>query len=154
VDVFPRTADARVDLFPEALERESKAGLYCFLPDPATEAFPLALISPATDRTISSTMGELVTKAASLVMHPIDAHARDLEEGCDVRVFNDLGEVRCKLNIEPTTRPGTVVLPKGSWRKHTTNRMTATALVPDTLTDVGAGACFNDARVQVERIAN
>ena len=30
-----------------------------------------------------------------------------------------------------------------------TNGVTGTALVPDTLTDVGAGACFNDARVQV-----
>ena len=27
--------------------------------------------------------------------------------------------------------------------------LTGTALVPDTLTDLGGGACFNDARVQV-----
>ena len=26
---------------------------------------------------------------------------------------------------------------------------TATALAPDTLTDLGGGACFNDARVEV-----
>ncbi len=30
--------------------------------------------------------------------------------------------------------------------------MTANALVPDSLTDLGAGACFNDARVQVARL--
>jgi len=29
-------------------------------------------------------------------------------------------------------------------------RLLATALAPDTLTDLGGGACFNDARVQVE----
>ena len=29
---------------------------------------------------------------------------------------------------------------------------TATALAPDTLTDLGDGACFNDARVQVARL--
>ena len=29
------------------------------------------------------------------------------------------------------------------------NGLTATALVPDTLTDIGGGACFNDARVEV-----
>ena len=45
--------------------------------------------------------------------------------------------------------PGTVVLPKGLWRKHTANGYTANALAPDTLTDLGGGACFNDARVQV-----
>jgi hypothetical protein len=32
------------------------------------------------------------------------------------------------------------------------NRSTATALAPDTLTDLGGGACFNDARVEVVRI--
>jgi hypothetical protein len=43
-----------------------------------------------------------------------------------------------------------VMLPKGLWRKSTSNGFTANALAPDTLTDIGAGACFNDARVQVE----
>ena len=36
-------------------------------------------------------------------------------------------------------------------RRHIANSSTANALVPDTLTDLGGGACFNDARVQVER---
>jgi anaerobic selenocysteine-containing dehydrogenase len=152
VDVLPRTPDERVDLFPEALERESKAGLYCYIPETADDRFPLALLSPASDRTISSTMGELVEAPANLVMHPLDARARKLEEGADVRVFNDLGEVLCSLSIEPTVRPGAVVLPKGLWRRHTANRLTANALAPDTLTDIGAGACFNDARVQVEAV--
>jgi hypothetical protein len=30
--------------------------------------------------------------------------------------------------------------------------MTATSLVPATLTDLGKGACFNDSRVEVERL--
>jgi anaerobic selenocysteine-containing dehydrogenase len=154
VDVFPRTPDGKVDLFPDALVRESTAGLYEYIPDPATTAYPLALISPASDRTISSTLGELPRPDVALVMHPLDSRARGLEEGASVRVFNDLGEVRCQLSIEPTVRPGTVALPKGIWRSSTANRSTATALVPDRLTDVGAGACFNDARVQVERIVN
>lgn len=154
VDVFPRTADRKVDLFPEALERESSAGLYRYLSDPASDRFPLALISPSSDRTISSTLGELPRPEVSLVMHPFDSRARGLEEGANIRVFNELGEVRCKLSIEPTVRPGTVVLPKGLWRMSTANYATATALAPDSLTDIGGGACFNDARVEVERVAN
>jgi anaerobic selenocysteine-containing dehydrogenase len=154
VDVFPKTTDRKIDLFPEALERESKAGLFCYLPDPESERFPLALISPASDRTISSTLGELPRPEVALVMHPVDARPRGLEEGDSIRVFNELGDVRCKLSIEPTVRPGTVVLPKGLWRASTGNRQTATALAPDTLTDIGKGACFNDARVQVERVAH
>jgi anaerobic selenocysteine-containing dehydrogenase len=154
IDVFPRTPDAKVNLFPEHLEHESAAGLYRYIPEAVEPGFPLALLSPASDRTISSTLGDLVTREAELVMHPLDAHARGLEEGASVRVFNDLGEVRCKLNIEPSVRPGAVVLPKGLWRRQTANRSTANALAPDSLTDIGAGACFNDARVQVERATN
>ena len=38
---------------------------------------------------------------------------------------------------------------EGLWRKSTYNGSTSNALVPDTLTDLGGGACFNDARVEV-----
>ena len=68
-----------------------------------------------------------------------------------MRVFNDLGEVHCTLQLGSWIRPGTVSLPKGLWRR-TRERVTATALVPDTLTDLGGGACFNDARVQVDAV--
>ena len=68
-----------------------------------------------------------------------------------MRVFNTLGEVRCKAGVGEGIRRGTVSMPKGIWRKHTANGYTGTVLVPDTLTDLGGGACFNDARVQIER---
>jgi anaerobic selenocysteine-containing dehydrogenase len=150
IDVMPRTSDAKVDLFPQSLDREAPAGLYTYRPDPATMEFPLALISPASERTISSTLAELPRPEVRLLMHPSDAASRHLEDGAAVRVFNALGEVRCNLQIGSWIRPGTVSLPKGLWRRHTANGYTANALVPDTLTDLGGGACFNDARVQVE----
>ena len=49
-------------------------------------------------------------------------------------------------------RRGTVSLPKGLWKKNTLNGSTANALVSDSLTDLGHGACFNDARVEVTRM--
>jgi anaerobic selenocysteine-containing dehydrogenase len=152
VDVMPRTCDAKVDLFPDALEAEAPMGLYTFQPDPASDRFPLALISPASDKTISSTLGELARPAVALLMNPDDAAPRGLKDGDPVKVFNELGEVQCALKIEATIREGTVSLPKGLWRKSTWNQMTANVLVPDSLTDLGAGACFNDARVQVARL--
>ena len=150
VDVFPWTPDGKVHLFPEHLDAESPAGLYAYQPDPATDAYPLALISPSSDRTITSTLSELPRPEVRLLMHPDDAAARDIEDGADVRIFNQLGEVRCRAQVGGWIRPGTVLLPKGLWRKHTANGFTATALAPDTLTDLGGSACFNDARVQVE----
>jgi anaerobic selenocysteine-containing dehydrogenase len=150
VDVFPRTPDAKVNLFPDDLEREAPLGLYRYQPDPATAQFPLALISPASERTISSTLGELPRPAVRLEMHPADAAARGVADGDDVRVFNERGEVRCTVRVGAWIRPGTVMLPKGLWRRNLANGATANSLVPDSLTDLGGGACFNDARVQVE----
>jgi anaerobic selenocysteine-containing dehydrogenase len=150
VDVFPKTADRKAHLFPSDVT--ATHGLYTFQPDPATADAPLTLISPASEKTISSTLGELRTRPAELMIHPDDARLRGIEEGDHIRVFNALGEVRCLVNVGPVVRPGTVSLSKGLWSRSTENGSTATALVPDTLTDIGAGACFNDARVQVERI--
>jgi len=149
VDVFPNTPDRKVDLFPAVLESATPAGLYRFQPDPATEQYPLTLISPASERTISSTLGELPRPDVKLLMHPADAIPRGLSDGDLVRVFNDLGEVHCTLHVAAAIRPGTLSLPKGLWRRSTRNGLTGTTLVPDTLTDIGEGACFNDARVQV-----
>ena len=154
VDVFPNTPDRKVDLFPADLEASAPMGLYRFQPDPQTDRYPLALISPASDRTISSTLGELPRPDVKLTMHPADAEARGLAENDQVRMFNDLGEVQCTLKVAPSIRPGTISLPKGIWRRSTPNSATGTALVPDTLTDLGGGACFNDARVQVASLAN
>ena len=152
VDVFPWTADGKVHLFPAHLDADAPAGLYGYQPDPATDDFPLALISPSSDRTITSTLSELPRPEVRLLIHPDDAGSRDIEDGADVRIFNRLGEVHCRAQIGSWIRPGTVLLPKGLWRKHTRNGYTATALAPDTLTDLGGSACFNDARVQVEVI--
>jgi anaerobic selenocysteine-containing dehydrogenase len=153
VDVFPNTPNRKVDLFPAALESSAPMGLYRFQPDPATERFPLTLISPASERTISSTLAELPRLDVKLLMHPDDARSRGLDEGDLVRIFNELGEVHVPLAVEPGIRCGTVSLPKGIWRRNTRNHMTGTSLVPDTLTDIGDGACFNDARVQVASLA-
>jgi len=150
-DVWPRTADRKVHLYPEALAQDAPAGLYGYQPDPATSDFPLALISPASEKTISSTLAELSRPEVRLLIHPDDAAVRGVNDGDEVRVFNALGEVRCKAGVGAWIRRGTVSMPKGIWRKHTANGFTGTSLVPDALTDLGGGACFNDARVQVER---
>lgn len=149
VDVFPLTADRKVDLFPQAIAADAPAGLYGYQPDPATDRFPLALISPASEKTVSSTLGELRERAAMLHINPGDAADRGIAQSDAVRVFNALGEFHCPANLTADVRPGTVSFSKGVWRKNTYNGFTSNAVVPDSLTDLGGGACFNDARVQV-----
>jgi anaerobic selenocysteine-containing dehydrogenase len=152
-DIWPLTPDRKVHLFPETLDREAPAGLYGYQPDPSTPDFPLALISPASERSISSSLAELPRPEVRLMMHPDDAEARGVKDGDAIRIFNALGEVRCNAQVARSIRPGTVSLPKGLWRKHTANGYTSNVLVGDQLTDLGGGACFNDARVQVQAVA-
>lgn len=151
VDVWPKTEDAKIHLWPESLVAQGP--LLTYRPDPRTATCPLALISPASEHTITSTLGELRPGVAKLKMHPEDAHPRALGDGDPVRIFNELGEVHCEVSITPEICPGTVSLPKGLWQKSTFNGATGTALVPDSLTDIGGGACFNDARVEVKLLA-
>jgi anaerobic selenocysteine-containing dehydrogenase len=151
VDVRPKTEDGLIHLFPMTPERAPH--LYAFTPDPATEKYPLSLISPASPHTISSTLGEFRPRIARMKIHPDDAHPRGIADDDRVRIFNDLGDVHCEALVTPEVRPGTLSLPKGLWARSTFNGETATALAPDTLEPLSGGACFNDARVQVELLA-
>jgi anaerobic selenocysteine-containing dehydrogenase len=85
-------------------------------------------------------------------LHPEDARSRGVRDGDRVRVWNDLGEVICPARVSDDVRPGVAVLPKGLWSHNSENGATANVLCPDTLTDLGDGACFNDARVEVSRL--
>ncbi|HEY3569659.1 MAG TPA: molybdopterin-dependent oxidoreductase [Thermoanaerobaculia bacterium] len=151
VDAFPQTPDRKIHLVPEALDRESERGLYVFLDDPG--AGRLALISPAGSRRLNSTLGQLEKGPAALEIHPEDAGVRGIASGDAVRVWNEHGEVRVAARLNPDLRPGVVYLPKGLWSHNTLSGTTANALAPDTLTDIGKGACFNDARVEIDKIS-
>ncbi len=151
VDLHPKTPDGKIHLFPAGLPAQT--AIYHYEPDPATSAYPLSLISPASEHTISSTLGEFRPSIARVKINPEDARPRVIAEGDSVRIFNALGEVHCEASISPEVRPGTLSLAKGLWAKSTFNGATSNALVPDTLTDIGGGACFNDARVQIELLA-
>ena len=83
------------------------------MPDPATDEYPLALISPASDRTVSSTLGELDRPRVVLEMHPDDAAPRGIDDGDDVRVFNALGTLECGVKVTPLVRRGYGGVPEG-----------------------------------------
>ncbi|MFT4631145.1 MAG: anaerobic selenocysteine-containing dehydrogenase [Candidatus Pseudothioglobus sp.] len=113
--------------------------------------FPLTLISPSSNKMITSTFGGLKVndETPPLEMNPVDAEARGLENGIRVKVYNALGEVFLPLEITSAVRPGVLCSPKGSWFKTTSNKQTVSALAPTSKADLADGACFNDCRVEV-----
>jgi anaerobic selenocysteine-containing dehydrogenase len=153
VDAFPGTPDRKVHLVAEALDREAPYGLYTYQPDPGSAEFPLALISPALATQISSTFGQLRKAPGQLELSPADAAQRGIRTGDRVRMWNNLGEVECLAKVSSELRSGVCLLPKGLWRRHTRNGYTANALVPQKFADLAGQAAYNDARVQVAKLA-
>ena len=143
---FPLTVDGKIDLCPPQLGEHPFS-----YHSVASDGYPLQLISPATSRLISSTLGEFNMEELRVSLHPHDAGVRRITSGDRVRVFSDLGEVICRATVSDRVKPGVVVLPKGFWRKASLNGMTATALCPAHVSEVGGGACYNDAWVELER---
>jgi anaerobic selenocysteine-containing dehydrogenase len=151
-NIRPATPSGKVELKSEALaERWGAAAL---LPDwrPREVSYPLALISPASDRRISSTFGDLAAsrRAPPLLMNPADAARRGLAHAGEVRVWNERGEVILPLVATDAVAPGVVASEKGAWLATSRTGQTISALVSaDLKADLAEGACFNDTAVEV-----
>ena len=148
-NVFPTTPSGKIELQSALLAERYGAPLPDFRPVQST--YPLMLISPASDKRITSTFGGLAVNDATpaLAMHPDDAASRGLAEGEWVRVWNELGEVQLPLQITTVVRRGVVCSEKGAWLRTSANGQTISALAPAHKADLAEGACFNDARVEV-----
>ena len=95
--------------------------------------------------------GEFKVPAPAVSLHPSDAESRGLTDGDTAVVFNDRAEVELPVHIDRDLLAGICSIPKGLWRRSLPGGLTANALVPDDLSDLAGGACFNDARVEVRR---
>jgi anaerobic selenocysteine-containing dehydrogenase len=148
-NVFPATPSGKVELVSSYLARKYGRPLPTYRP--VESSYPLMLITPASDKRITSTFGGLAASAATppLEMHPDDARARGLADGVRVKMWNDLGEVHLPLRITDTVRPGLVRSLKGAWFRTSDNGQTVSALAPGHHADICEGACYNDARVEV-----
>jgi anaerobic selenocysteine-containing dehydrogenase len=151
--VMPATPSGRIELASNVLAERwgDEARLPAFRP--RRSAFPLALISPSSDKRISSTLlgaGGDPGEAPQLFIHPEDARARRLEGKKFVRVWNDLGAVVLPLTITDAVARGIVASEKGAWLATSRSRQTISALVSaDDRADLANGACFNDSGVEV-----
>jgi anaerobic selenocysteine-containing dehydrogenase len=151
-NVFPATPSGKIELKSETLA--ARWGDAALLPDwrEWDSEHPLMLISPASDKRISSTLGDQPgsRRAAPLLMHPEDAATRNLVSGATVKVWNERGVVILPLKLTDTVPPGVVASEKGTWLSTSRTGQTISALVSaDMRADLAEGACFNDTRVEV-----
>lgn len=116
---------------------------------PIDETYPLILVTPASPKMINSIFGEFNEPDPTIRLHPDDAAARGLVDGAPVTVHNDLGAITAEVRVDTDQRPGVAAMTKGVWWRSMPDGVGVNVLVPDSLSDLGGGACFNDTRVEV-----
>ena len=142
VDVFP--SQGYVDL--------AGSNPPAYRPSAVDADLPLILISPASDKAITSQLFELTPAgSAKVTLAPAEATRRGLRNGDEIRIRNSFGSVVATLAVSDEVTEGVASMPKGLWRRSTRNSWTANALAPDHVDPLGGGACYNDARVEIEK---
>ena len=121
------------------------------------DRFPLALVTPKTHLFLNSTFANQRRQHAAqpqpeLVISPADASPRGIEDGDQVRVFNDRGAFECAARVSDDARPGVLVAPMGWWNRDYAGGRSAQATTPQLLTAEGNAPTFNDNRVECERL--
>jgi len=86
-----------------------------------------------------------------LQMNAVDAIARGITEGDALRVHNDRGEVQLRARVDDSVPPG-VVSAYLDWARTSPGGRNINALTSDRLTDMGRGATFYSALVEVEKL--
>jgi len=160
---FP-TASGRAEIRSEKLAAQGHDAVTGYVPPregPVTapelaKRYPLAFISPPAHHFLNSTFSAQAVFVrregeASVTLHPQDAAARGIEEGQLVEVFNDRGRFQASARVSDAARPGLVVGLSIWWPKMCPGGRNANAVTSQELTDLGGGATFYDALVEVKR---
>ncbi|MCK8817849.1 molybdopterin-dependent oxidoreductase [Natroniella sulfidigena] len=87
--------------------------------DQLTEKYPLQCIAWHYKRRCHSTHdnNDWLEEVArqEIWINPQDAAVRGIEDGAEVRVFNDRGTIQIPAKITPRIIPGVVAIPQGAW---------------------------------------
>jgi anaerobic selenocysteine-containing dehydrogenase len=148
----PDTPSGKAELYSNSLEDARAEGLPSYRPLEQTHAF--LLVSPSSDRRTNSTFGGVAAldEETRVEMNPDDAARHALKNGQRVRLSNEQGDVILTLRITAAVRSGTLYVSKGSWLRTSETGQTINALIPGHRTDLGDGACYNDAQVEIEAV--
>ena len=116
--------------------------------------YPLQMISPPARNFLNSSFVNVASLQAIereplLEIHPVDAAARGIADGAEVRVFNDRGSYRCAARVSPRARPGVVNGLGVWWRKLGRDGTNVNELTHQRLTDLGRAPSFYDCLVEV-----
>jgi anaerobic selenocysteine-containing dehydrogenase len=155
------TPSGKVDLCNQSLAEAGLDPVAAFVPplesrhSQQPQQFPLELLARKHDNFLNSTFCNLpghqkMERRFELQMNAIDAAARGIATGDSVRVRNERGEVSLSARVDDSV-PAGVVAAYLDWARSSPGGKNLNALTSDRLTDLGRGATFYSALVEVEK---
>jgi len=153
-----RTPHGRAELLPIPVFTPATESRH----SPAARQYPLEFLGRKADNYMNSTFANLETHQKmekrtedALEIHAEDARARNISTGDLVEIFNDRGSLRLRALVDGAIPQG-VVSARLSWNKDTGNKAIAqhaniNQLTSERVTDIGAGATFYSALVEVRK---
>ncbi|WP_127537298.1 molybdopterin-containing oxidoreductase family protein [Paenibacillus illinoisensis] len=119
------------------------------------DVHPLMFLSPPNHNFLNSTFAntekhQRMEKMPMLLIHPEDAAHRNIEDGDAVVVWNDRGRIELTAKVSESMLPGTVIS-QGLWWDGSGRKQRVNSLTSGRLSDMGNGATFFSATVEVKR---
>lgn len=151
------TPSGKLEFYSEQLAKQGLSPVPDWQPDPveAEEAarWPLRLLTAPgyfQAHTAFSGVGFLRGREGKpfCVLHPEDAKKRGLNDGDQVRVFNDRGEIGLMLKVADEVQPGVLLVP-GQRPTGEAVSGTINMLCSDRYTDMGEGATYQSTWLDV-----
>ena len=157
------TPSGKIEFYSEALAAAGLDALPGFYPPVESrwgdmaKKYPLELLGRKNDNYMNSTFANLPGHRAmeertnqKIEIHPQDAESRGVADGDSVRVFNDRGSLKLTAMLNPSL-PAGVVAARLDWAKLAPDGGNVNALTSERLTDIGRGATFYSALVEVAK---
>ena len=158
---FP-TPSGKAELYSESLAAMGLDPVVSFVApeesrhSPLAGRFPLELLSRKADNFLNSTFCNLpgaqaMEETGLLEINSADAASRAIDDGDQVRVFNERGSVKLIARVNGTVQTG-VVAARLNWAKLSPEGASINVLTSERLTDIGRGATFYSTLVEVEKV--
>ncbi|AKR43967.1 molybdopterin-dependent oxidoreductase [Methylophilus sp. TWE2] len=117
--------------------------------------FPLNIISPKSHGFINSSYANMESKLRVqgeqyLMINPVDALARNVQDGMMVKTYNERGGFEAVARVTTDVNPGIVVATLGYWRQ--LNKGTVNCISSAEYGDMGHSNTFSDNLVEVELV--
>ncbi|MCX7077383.1 MAG: molybdopterin oxidoreductase family protein, partial [Methylococcales bacterium] len=117
--------------------------------------YPLNIISPKSHGFLNSCYANMEQKIKGqgeqfIMINALDAELRNINQGDNVRVFNDRGAFEGEAKITAEVNPGLIVATLGYWRQ--LNKGTVNSISSAEFVNMGHAPTFSDNLVQVELI--